>query len=259
MKPWFATTAAALAIASSGTCFAGAYSNNFSSSVGAASLRGTAVLDSGSVRLTENLLVQEGSLVINNLDGGRIVQAFDASFTLAIGPTSVPPADGVSFSFGPPPAGTYGESGAPTGVVVTFDLYDNGESPTPPVIRIVVNGTQVAAQQVTLDSGGAFRPVTVHYDASGLDVNYNSGAITFNNVALPGFDPDIGFQFTFGGRTGGASAEQRIDDISITTTAVVPAPIPTLGEWAMIVMAGLLACLGAYPLRRSRKMRSALS
>jgi hypothetical protein len=121
--------------------------------VGAASLRGSAVLDSGSVRLTPNSLDQEGSLVIENLDPGRAVRGFDASFTLAMGPAGVTLADGVSFSFGPPPAGTYGESGAPTGLVVTFDLWDNGESPTPPVIRVVVNGTQVAAQQVTLDSG----------------------------------------------------------------------------------------------------------
>ncbi|HEY8266720.1 MAG TPA: IPTL-CTERM sorting domain-containing protein [Steroidobacteraceae bacterium] len=253
MKTRIVTIAAALVIGTSGICHAGGYTNDFSSSVGAAQLRGNAVLDAGSVRLTENLGGQEGSLVINNLDPGRVVQSFDASFSIAIGPSGVPPADGVSFSFGPPPPGTYGESGAPLGVVVIFDLFDNGEIPTPPVIRIVVNGSQVAAAQITLDSGGAFRPVTVHVDSNGLDLNYNSGGLTFTDIALPGFSPTQGYQFTFGGRTGGANAEQRIDDVSIATASVAPAPVPTLGEWAMMIMAGLLACFGAFTLRRSRR------
>lgn len=250
MKTWIVTVAAALAIGASGLCRAGAYTNDFSSGVGAASLRGNAVLDSGSVRLTPNIGDQEGSLVIDRLDGGRAVQGFDASFTLAIGPTGSPPADGVSFSFGPPPPGTYGEGGAPFGIVVTFDLYDNGESPTPPVVRIVVNGTQVAAQQVTLVTGGSFVPVTIHYDAGGLDVNFNSGAASFNNVSTSGFVASPGYQFTFGARTGGSWAEQRIDDVSITTTTAARAAVPTLGEWSMLAMAGLLACLGTYALHR---------
>jgi len=250
MKTWIVAVAATLAIGSSGLCQAGSYANDFSSGVGAASLRGSAVLDSGSVRLTPNSGSEEGSLVIDPLDGSRPVQSFDASFTLAIGPTGSPPADGMSFSFGPAPSGTYGEAGAPFGIVVTFDLYDNNESPTPPVVRIVVNGTQVAAQQVTLVTGGSFVPVTIHYDASGLDVNFNSGAASFTNVSTSGFVPSPHFQFTFGARTGGSWAEQRIDDVSITTTTTSRAAIPTLGEWSMLAMAGLLACLGAYALRR---------
>ena len=89
MRTGIVAIAAALAFGSSGLCHAGAYSNDFSSSVGAASLRGDAVLDSGSVRLTPNSLSQEGSLVIDNLDPGRVVRGFDASFTLAMGPAGV--------------------------------------------------------------------------------------------------------------------------------------------------------------------------
>jgi len=253
MRTGIIAIAGALAIGASGPGHAGSYSNDFSSSAGAAQLRGTAVLDSGSVRLTQNAGGEEGSLVIDPLDGTRVVQSFDASFAIAIGPSSVPPADGVSFSFGPAPAGTYGESGAPTGIVVTFDLFDNGETPTPPVIRIVVNGAQVAAASASLDSGGAFRTVTIHYDAAGLDLNYNGGGVTFTDAPLPGFIPTAGYQFTFGARTGSLSAEQRIDDVAITTSATAPPPVPTLGEWATIVMAGLLACLGALTLLRSRR------
>ena len=254
MKNWIIASAAALAVGTSGIGHAGSYTNDFSTDVGFAQLRGNAVLDSGSVRLTENLGTQEGSLVIGVLDAGT-VQSFDASFSIAIGPSGIPPADGISFSFGPAPATTYGESGAPTGLVVSFDTFDNIESPTPPVIRIVVNGAQVTAQQVALESGGAFRTVTVHWDANGLDVNYNGGAITFTDVALPGFIAVPNYQFTFGGRTGGATSEQRVDNVTITTTAGLAAPgetIPTLGEWAMLFMASLLAFFGAYRLRRRR-------
>jgi hypothetical protein len=169
-----------------------------------------------------------------------------------MGPSSVPPADGVSFSFGPAPRGTYGESGASEGVVVVFDLHDNGEVPTPPMIRIVVNGTQVAGTGISLESGGAFRTVSIRLDASGLDVDYNGGSV-FSNVALPGFSPQTTYQFTFGGRTGSLSSEQRIDSVSIVTASVAPAAIPTVGEWAMIVMALLLALAAAPILRRRRR------
>jgi len=244
-----------LAVGFSGTCFAGSYSNDFSSGVGAASLRGSAVVDSGSVRLTPNAGGNEGSLVIDNLDPGRTVQSFDASFMLAIGPGSTPPADGVSFSFGPPPGGTYGESGAPTGIAVVFDIYDNGETPTPPVIRIMVNGTQVAATTGTLFTAGAFVPVSIHVDGGGLDLNFNSGAIVFTNALLPGYVPSSQYQFTFGARTGSLAAEQRIDDVAITTSVAAPLAVPTLAEWGTIALAGLLALFAAFALRGARTGR----
>ena len=254
MKPSTLALAAALAFGTSVPVFAGSYNNDFSSGVGAASLRESAVLDSGSVRLTPNVIDNLGSLVINDLDPGSVVTSFDASFTLAIGPGSTPPADGVSFSFGAPPPGTdaFGESGTWSGVAVVFDIFNNGETPTPPVIRVLWNGVQVAAAQGTLFSSGAFQPVTIHYDSNGLDVDFNSGGIVLTNVALSG-GPQSGSRFTFGARTGSLSAEQRIDDVAISTTAVArarPAPVPTLAEWATAALAMLLAALAAMALRR---------
>ena len=47
-------------------------------------------------------------------------------------------------------------------------------------------------------------------------------------------------------------AEQRIDDVSITTSSAAPAPVPTLGEWGVIFLATLLAGLAAGAFRRPR-------
>lgn len=67
-------------------------------------------------------------------------------------------------------------------------------------------------------SGGTFLPVVVHWDTNGLDLDFNSGAASINSLALPG-SPANGARFTFGARTGSSSAEQRIDNVSITTAA----------------------------------------
>lgn len=252
---WTLAFAAALSFGWTNLCYAGAYSNDFSASVGAASLRGNAVLDSGSVRLTENLNSEIGSLVINNLDPGQVVQSFDASFTLAIGPGSAPPADGVSFSFGPPPPSTYGENGTATGVAIAFDLFQNaGESPPSPAIRVFVNGVQLTAASVDAFSAGAFRPVTAHYDADGFDLSYNSVTL-FNNLTLPGFSPATGFQFTFGARTGSSRAEQRIDDVSIGTTSSMPAnAAPTMSKVSLLLLAALLTAAATLKLNRRRRL-----
>ncbi len=62
------------------------YVNNFSSDIGAASLFGDAVLDNGSVRLTDSINNQLGSLVIDDLTPGGAVPSFTASFDIQTGP-----------------------------------------------------------------------------------------------------------------------------------------------------------------------------
>ena len=96
------------------------YINDFSASVGPASLFGDAVLDSGSVRLTDSINFQIGSLVINDLVPGGAVASFEATFDLQMGPSSGPPgpADGISFNLGPLPDGAFGEGGADTGETI---------------------------------------------------------------------------------------------------------------------------------------------
>jgi len=88
------------------------YVNDFSAGVGPASLLGAAVLESGSVRLTDSINFQLGSLVIDDLVPGGAIASFSGTFDLQMGPGSVPPADGVSFYLGPLPDSAFGEQGA---------------------------------------------------------------------------------------------------------------------------------------------------
>src|SRR5690349_4455163 len=44
---------------------------------------------------------QGATMVINDLDGGRPIESFLATFDLQFGPGSIPPGDGMSFNFGP--------------------------------------------------------------------------------------------------------------------------------------------------------------
>ena len=91
------------------------YVNDFGADVGPASLFGDAVLDSGSVRLTDSTRNQLGSLVINNLVPGGAVASFTATFDLQMGPGTVPPADGISFNLGSVSGVAFGEEGVDEG------------------------------------------------------------------------------------------------------------------------------------------------
>jgi len=85
------------------------YVNDFGVSVGPASLFGDAILDNGNVRLTDSINEQLGSLVINDLVPGGAVASFAATFDLAMGPGTNPPANGVSFNLGPLPDAAFEE------------------------------------------------------------------------------------------------------------------------------------------------------
>ena len=77
-----------------------------------------------------------------------------------------------------------------------------------------------------------FVPVPVTLDAAGV-VNVTAGGGTiFSNVAT-GFTPEAGDQFGFGGRTGGLTQENRIDDVNIVTVVPEPAALGLLGLGAL--------------------------
>ena len=194
------------------------YQNDFTA-VPAATLRGTAAWVNQSLRLTEAVNGQFGSAV---LDGVAVCQAqtgFDALFTVATGPGTAPPADGISFTVGDTGTLPWGEDGpgTPHNLTISLDTYDNGIGQSAAIgIRIAVNGTMVAYNATNPYTNGATVPVEVHYTAAtGVTVLFN-GAPIFTNTAVPAFSLLAGDRYGFGGRTGGLNEVNVVDNVSIS-------------------------------------------
>ncbi len=178
------------------------------------------VITDGHLILTYNENSEQGTIVLDDLDGGAAIDGFTARFKLQIGPGSGNPADGTAFCFGSDITSdvNFGEEGSGTGVVVAFDIYDNGGGEAP-AIEVKYGGASVAiakfakADMVT----SQFEDVEIVLTRSGtLSVSYK-GQKVHDNVLLPGFEPSAG-QFAIGARTGGENGNQWIDDLTITTT-----------------------------------------
>lgn len=178
------------------------------------------VITDGHLILTYNENSEQGTIVLDDLDGGAAIDGFTARFKLQIGPGSGNPADGTAFCFGSDITSdlNFGEEGSGTGVIVAFDIYDNGGGEAP-AIEVKYGGASVAiakfakADMVT----SQFEDVEIVLTRSGtLSVSYK-GQKVHDNVMLPGFAPSAG-QFAIGARTGGENGNQWIDDLNITTT-----------------------------------------
>ncbi len=176
------------------------YQNDFSAGIGAATLLGDAVVDNGSLRLTEALNSQQGVMVIDDLVTTRLISSWTATFDLAIGPGTSPPADGISFTFGPQEGSFYGEEGLWRFLTVSFDTYDNGD-PDHIGIDVKWHSAYLDTSLVNPYTDGAFVPVSVTYDADGtLDVVFN-GVPVFTNLQT-GYNMKFGDSFAFAGRNG---------------------------------------------------------
>jgi len=216
--------------------FGGSYSQDFTgSSVGATNLGdgstissndGTAsVQGSGNpyLRLTQNNTGgTSSSFKIADLDSGQKIDSWTFSFDLQIG-GSGSFADGLSLTFGDIPGGDGGgEAGfaVADGLIIAWDTYNNGgDSPS---IEVFSDGVSVENYPHNYGStSGAWVPVTLHWDSSGLDLTYN-GNVLATNLATPGFVPSPGNRFAFSGRTGGANQNTYLDNISVSTTTQSP-------------------------------------
>jgi hypothetical protein len=118
-------------------------------------------------------------------------------------------------------ATAFGEDGAGSGLVLSFDIYDNGnEIPPAPSIDARWNGAAVGTVKLSyqeMETGTEFTDLYVRVEPDGtLDVQYH-GRVIFNNLQLPGFTPLTDASFGIGARTGGLSENQWIDDLQIGT------------------------------------------
>ncbi len=157
-----------------------------------------------------------------DLDPGQELESFTASFSLQIG-GSGSLADGLSLSFGAIPAGNGGgEAGfaVENGLIIGWDTYNNGGDP--PSIEVFSDGVSVGNFPHNYGSTASdWVSVVLHWDSSGLDLNFNGSALA-TNLATPGFVPSAGDRFAFSGRTGGANQNSFLDNLSFTTETQTP-------------------------------------
>jgi hypothetical protein len=177
----------------------------------------------GALHLTDAVNSQGGSIVVTNLDTGA-VSGFTLHARVLVGGGSTPPADGFSVVWGTdvPTDTAFGEDGAGNGLILSFDIYDNGnETPPAPSIDARWNGQTIGTVKLTyqqIETGDQFADLNVRVEPDGtLDVQYK-GMVLFNNLQLPGFAPLTGAAFGIGARTGGLNENQWIDDLQIATT-----------------------------------------
>jgi hypothetical protein len=142
--------------------YGGNYSQNFdAATLGSTNLQdGTAIASSAgttavrlwaqgnkALQLMAALGANTGSWKMPDLDVGKEIQSFDATFTAGTyrtSPTATPGA-GWSLNFGAIPSGNgFGEGGfvMPNGLVIAWDIYNNGGADNPS-IEVFCNGTSV--------------------------------------------------------------------------------------------------------------------
>jgi len=174
-----------------------------------------------------------GTAVLDDLDPGKAVESFNMTFTMRIGGGSSTPADGLCVFFGATDStAKFGEEGPAdgqngvTGLSVCWDIYDNGGGEAP-AIDVKVNGVVVAHKLYDINgiTSDSFTPVSISLTKNGhLTVTYK-GQPVFTDIILEGYAPLAGDRFAIGARTGGAWANQWIDDLNIATvqaTATAP-------------------------------------
>ncbi len=214
------------------------YFSRFDDAPGGGSTHGNAYVSDGVLHLIDSLNNQAGSYILDDFAGGQPVESFRATFKVNIQSDSSRPADGFSFNFGALPDEVISEEGVADGLVVSFDLFDNGGADSAPAISIKRNGAQLAAvamaepnptpdpagtlpipsdpatgQPMTLITGDAFAPVEIVLTKDGLmDVSYK-GVRVLAGIAT-GYTPRAG-RFGFGARAGGSHATEWIDDLVI--------------------------------------------
>jgi hypothetical protein len=211
-------------------------------------------ISQGGVQLTPAANGQLGGLSIDaNTVSGAEVAGFDASFDFRGRPGTVPGADGFSFSLvRGNNVGAFSEEGAPTGLAIAFDSFNNGgPDPNDNHLQVYFDGAAV--------TGGLVSSLPINLDDGNIhtaDIDFLDGALSvsldgnpvLSNLLIPGFDPYDG-QFNFGARTGGLNANFFIDNFD-ATVQLTPEP-SAIALWVLLGFAAAGMTLGRRPWHRS--------
>ena len=184
--------------------------------------------------LTDAVNSQSGSFLLNTPTGAAPIHDFTATWMVRVGGGTATPADGFSFVLGPDiPDGPFDNNGAGSGLVVSFDTYDNGTTEVAPEISIRYRSADVATRPFdigVLETGEGFEQVGVRVNRNGtLDLYYGDTAV-YRGLVLPGYTPFAAGRFGWGASTGGLNDNHWVDDIKIalnTQAAVGPTLVIT--------------------------------
>jgi hypothetical protein len=213
---------------------------------------GTAAVDSsggvnnsGCLKITTAANGQSGAFIVNDPNSGAPVYGFTARFQSLLGGGTVPPADGFAFAFGSDipasPSGNFMEgAGLGTGLVVSFDIYNNdfpflnlanganvfNEAQPAPSIDVRFGGQVIATRQLPVsfmetglnpDGTPAFKDTIIQLNTDGtINVVYH-GDLVFDHLSIPGFGSISGGQFALAGQTGGLNENIWFDNIQLTS------------------------------------------
>ena len=178
--------------------------------------------DSGALVLTRNLASQIGGWLSPEIG---TVSSFTIDFDIYIADGTATQADGISMAISDDlePVEPFGEEGIGSKLIVCFDNWDNGGGEAP-AIDIIWAGERIATQAMgaqgasTLDTDGWW-PVHIELTTGGdLTLLYDDELI-HDAVNIADFAPIENARVAFGGRTGGANANQFIDNFRIVFDA----------------------------------------
>lgn len=178
------------------------------------------VNDSGFMQLTEAVNSQSSAFELPTPDGVTSIADFTATWMMRVGGGSDTPADGYSFVVGPDiPDATFGEDGAGSGLIVSYDIFDNGSTEDAPEITIRYKANDVITRPFpisVLRTGSDFVQLGVRVNRNGtLDLYYGNTAV-YRGVVLPNYTPFTAGRFGWGARTGGLNENQWMDDLKIS-------------------------------------------
>jgi len=188
--------------------------------------------DSGALVITRALNSQLGGWLSPEIG---TVSSFIIDFDILMDGGTDTQADGISMAISDDlePVEAFSEAGRGLGLRVNFDNWDNGDGA--PSIEIEFGGAQIATVPMgtqadsTLDTDGWW-PVHIELTTAGdLTLFYNDELI-HDAVTIEDFAPIENARIAFGGRTGGANANQFIDNFRIVLDAggAASGPIPGL-------------------------------
>lgn len=176
--------------------------------------------DTPYVSLTEAINSQGGVFLLNTPAGVDPIHDFTATWMMLVGGGTDTPADGCSFVLGADvPDAVFGEDGAGSDLIVSFDTFDNGTTEVAPEIEIRYKTQSVATRAFdisVLRTGTVFEKIGVRVNRSGtLDLYYGDTAV-YRGLVLPNYTPFAAGRFGWGARTGGLNDNHWIDDVKIS-------------------------------------------